>query len=486
MRSRFRRTRLLNQNRCQKLPGFLIASLTLAMPSGVLAQEAENPPKEDNWILRTWDRIPHEEREIEWLTGDFNVWSGVASSLVIAGAVNAASGSSPGTGLIAPGQSVNDVAKYGDDIYNLIPGTAYITSLLARDYQGTILMGVHHATSSTVTQFGKGEVKQRRPNDENDTSFPSGHSNTAFVGAAFLQQRYGSRWGVPAFISAIIVAWSRVYSNVHYVNDVVAGASVSMMSAWAIVPPYEAERRARWEDLDRERKLRYEWEMTLNDIEKNLVQSPFGTGDVHSTPLDRDLNEPWANSNIALEYGMNKTQSVFTSFSPWEIRSFGEFSTPVDFAGVTFPENRELRSTHKLFHFGAQYRHTLINTDRFSITAGAGVAAIMAEQELFIVDDTQPNRQGLTADVKENVFYPVVHADFDLKLFWKLYLNAEADFGKAGDNEFTDLSARLKIHFNSKWDVSLGVREYESKIKESNYANDFKRSGPAINFSYAF
>ena len=227
----------------------LAASIAVTFGLPVFAEDQVDDA--GNWLQRTWDRIPHEERQIPGLVGDFKLWSVLVGAAVLAGAIDASNGSTRPTGLLDPNDPLTDVTTYGDDIYKLIPGAAYGATLFSKDWQGLVLMGLHNAASSSVMQFLKDEVRQRRPNDQSNTSFPSGHTNTAFVGAAFLQQRYGSMWGIPAYVSAGIVGWTRIHSNVHYMNDVISGASLAMISAWAIVPPCEADRRARWEDLER-------------------------------------------------------------------------------------------------------------------------------------------------------------------------------------------------------------------------------------------
>ncbi len=54
-------------------------------------------------------------------------------------------------------------------------------------------------------------------------SFPSGHAAGSFAFAAFIAVR-APRWAVPAFVWAVLVAWSRCVLGVHYPSDVVAGA----------------------------------------------------------------------------------------------------------------------------------------------------------------------------------------------------------------------------------------------------------------------
>lgn len=439
-----------------------------------------------NSLERLVDYLPHEERELPWLRGDFNVWSGLASAVVIGTALDRARGDSPAGGLGGQTGSEGPVVQFGDDLYTLMPSAAYLGSLAARDFRGFAYMGIHSVFSSGITRFLKDEVGQQRPGDQGNTSFPSGHANAAFLSAAFLQQRYGPRTGIPAYISAILVGWSRVYGNKHYVNDVIGGASIAMLSAWAIVPPYDEERLSRWRDLERERKFRYEWEMTLNDVNRNDIQAPGGVGDVFSSPLDRDENEPWLNSHAAFEYRLDKKATIHGQFSPWEIRSFGEFSEPTNFAGTLFPANEQLRVAHLMWTFGAQYRRMFVTAERVTARWGLGISGQYTEEEVFVVDETQPEKRGLAAKSDASAVYAVAHVGGSAKLFWKLYFEAEADVGLAVNKHYVDWRASLAVRLSPKWDLALGWRHFETELKDEALRNDFKRSGPACTFGYAF
>lgn len=67
---------------------------------------------------------------------------------------------------------------------------------------------------------------------ETEYSFPSGHSLAAFEGA-FSIFLYHRRWGAAALLFAALTAFSRVYLQVHYPLDVLCGALLGIVFAWA-------------------------------------------------------------------------------------------------------------------------------------------------------------------------------------------------------------------------------------------------------------
>lgn len=80
-----------------------------------------------------------------------------------------------------------------------------------------------------VTYGLKYSVDEERPNGD-PHSFPSAHSAITFAGAEFMRKEYGWSWGLPAYLAAGFVGYSRVRADEHYAHDVLAGAAIGILS----------------------------------------------------------------------------------------------------------------------------------------------------------------------------------------------------------------------------------------------------------------
>jgi membrane-associated phospholipid phosphatase len=59
------------------------------------------------------------------------------------------------------------------------------------------------------------------------------------MAATFIQQRYGWQYGLPAYVAASYVGYTRVASDQHYLEDVLAGAAIGALAGWYFTQPYE-------------------------------------------------------------------------------------------------------------------------------------------------------------------------------------------------------------------------------------------------------
>lgn len=63
-------------------------------------------------------------------------------------------------------------------------------------------------------------------------SSTSGHTSKAFTVAGFIHKSYGWKYSIPACIGAVFVGYSRVKADKHFVEDVVAGAAIGILSSF--------------------------------------------------------------------------------------------------------------------------------------------------------------------------------------------------------------------------------------------------------------
>ncbi|TMM43105.1 phosphatase PAP2 family protein [Colwellia ponticola] len=133
----------------------------------------------------------------------------------------------------------SSLEKSGDIMHLLLPASALGASLMVEDdYQGSWQLIQSGVVSRIAVEGLKFSVDKDRPDGSADDSFPSGHTADSFASATFIQQRYGWHWGVPAFIGATFVGYSRVNSDKHYVEDVLAGAVIGILSGLYFTEPY--------------------------------------------------------------------------------------------------------------------------------------------------------------------------------------------------------------------------------------------------------
>lgn len=97
----------------------------------------------------------------------------------------------------------------------------------------TIIYGLSTAIMATTVHTVKTFSKQWRPDESDRSSFPSGHTATAFAAAEFLRKEYWhvSPWyGVAGYAAAATTGYLRMYNNKHWLSDVVAGAGIGILS----------------------------------------------------------------------------------------------------------------------------------------------------------------------------------------------------------------------------------------------------------------
>ena len=76
-------------------------------------------------------------------------------------------------------------------------------------------------------------VAQRTRPDGGKYSFPSGHTEAAFVTATVIERHFGWKAGVPAYALAAYIGASRLSEYRHFTSDVLFGAGIGMAAGRA-------------------------------------------------------------------------------------------------------------------------------------------------------------------------------------------------------------------------------------------------------------
>lgn len=125
-----------------------------------------------------------------------------------------------------------------DVIAIALPVAALTGVLIEQDWKGLVQGCYTAAATAGATLILKYSIKEDRPDHSNKHSFPSAHTSTSFATAAFIQRRYGWKFGAPAYALATYVGWGRVFSKKHHWWDVVAGAAIGAGSAYIFTRPW--------------------------------------------------------------------------------------------------------------------------------------------------------------------------------------------------------------------------------------------------------
>jgi len=144
--------------------------------------------------------------------------------------------------LILAGMSraiANDPAgRAGDTLQVLLPVTAYGLTFHYHDKTGRKQFYKSFFSSMALSYALKFSIDDNRPNgSRSEEAFISAHTAAAFSGAAFMQRRYGWKFGAPAYVLASYVGWSRVHVHAHDTDDVVRGAAIGIAGAYFFARP---------------------------------------------------------------------------------------------------------------------------------------------------------------------------------------------------------------------------------------------------------
>lgn len=127
-------------------------------------------------------------------------------------------------------QAVDTTTRNANMVALGLPTVAAGLSWLNNDTEGLVQLIKSEAVTVGIVEVLKSTTHEMRPNGKDDKSFPSAHSAVAFSAAQYMQMKGGWEYGVPAYLAASYVAWSRVDAREHRWRDVAAGAATGALT----------------------------------------------------------------------------------------------------------------------------------------------------------------------------------------------------------------------------------------------------------------
>ncbi len=343
----------------------------------------------------------------------------------------------------------------GDLLQLALPGAALATSTLQGDGAGIQQLALSFGTAMALTQALKRLVEKGRPDLRDSDSFPSGHTAASFAGAAFLHERYGPRLGMPAYVLASFTALTRVAARKHFLDDVIAGAGLGLMSTWLFVTPccdagsFEASARPDafpW-------RLVFVYGAVLDP--DDTVQAPKGVGTRFLLTEPGDKEARLASARVFLEYTPVRGHTFCLHVDPVDVAGVGTLSAPVTFGTTVFGAGAEVETRHHLHRYRLSWRYKLATAGPFTLEPGVGV---------LVTDYRAEVRAGGT---KEVVAHLGAHPTFSLRVEGQIArtLRAQADVegGALSDSHFLDASVQVIWQAERRWDVGLGYHYLDTQ-----------------------
>ncbi|MEZ9233800.1 phosphatase PAP2 family protein [Vibrio amylolyticus] len=367
-------------------------------------------------------------------------------------------------------ESINDkYVEAGDVLQIAVPLTGLAATWFHDDKEGAKQFIKSFASTIAVVQATKYTVGRVRPNTSNELSFPSGHTAAAFSGAAFLQSRYGAKWGVPAYIAASYVGASRIYGNKHYADDVLAGASIAFLMDKFFVSPYSdglkvtaapsrdgfmvgvniensffsdsSENSSKARDIHRHNgDNKHRFQLDVGFSKYDVIAS--ATLDKDSMPVD-DIQIATA---VNYRYKLESDRYFQLEVAPNEARSVST-------------DDGGLLTSLRDWSIAGSYQMNVLDNTIGSVELGAGLAG-------HYISAGQVDTADVYHEIRDYKVLPMVNATATLKLMERLNWVNKAQFRILGRDRAEQFETGLSYLINSEWEVGAKYLRNKSKWGE--------------------
>jgi len=409
-----------------------------------------------------------------------------------------------GAAVLAQG-SRNNAERLGDALQLFLPASAYAMTWIGHDGNGAGQYSLQLGTGMALTYGFKHVVSKRTPTAADFDSFPSAHTQAAFSGASFIHLRYGPRWGVPAYVLASFTGLSRVKAERHYLDDVIAGMSIALVSGWTFVHPIEerislhpllvnggfgvglsvgkgsSHDRETPTTSDHRLRWRYTWEVGRVTVQHNVAQAPEGAGDKVDFRF-RERNNPAATSSLQIDRSLSAHHQISARLAPFEVREEEHFQSPVTFGGATFDHTEVLDTRYLGYDLRLRWRFRFLPDRLIQVHTGAGLEVLATRAEIAVQNPHagDPAKTGRGSDLH---MIPVFHLHLGIAP-GRFLIYGEADGISAGSKRYLDWTAGLRISFNRRWEFGIAHRRVDWSLRSPEIHNRFESVTTNVSIGY--
>jgi hypothetical protein len=309
---------------------------------------------------------------------------------------------------------------------------------------------------------------------------------------------------VPAYVLASFTGLSRVKAERHYLDDVISGMSIALISGWTFVSPIEDRvvvnpilvdrgagisfglrsggsthsTAAQPDSLDH--RWSYTWEVGRAEVLQNAVQGP--------DEIDfrfRGRNNPAVASSLEIARRVGSRHEVSTRLAPFEVREEEQFAGDVDLGGVLFDPTEIVDTQYLGYDWRTRWRYRVSSSRWFRFKAGAGVDLLAVRGEITVTHDLD-GPPGKNARADELQLVPIAHLHVGAAPCARSLLYAEVDGGVVSSQSLLDWSAGFRWRLGSRWDVSLVYRRVRWTVDGDRLENEFDLQFTGLRIGYGW
>lgn len=185
----------------------------------------------------------------------------------------------------------------------------------------------------------------------------------------------------------------------------------------------------------------------------NDVQIPNDETGTRFSLVDVIGNGPWPSARLYVTWNISNRHGIRAMLAPLSISETATLSTPIDFAGQSFPAGVPTEATYKFNSWRLSYRYRFHNGE--SWTWWVGFTAKIRDAKIAL-------EQGGTAAEKTDVgFVPLLHISGMWRFQPRWALNLDIDALAGGPGRAEDLSLKLRYKLDDRWSLAGGYRMVE-------------------------